>query len=146
MLPNWSQLERGAKEMVFDTAIRPEIDHFSAIVFEQTCLQYFWRAGLNGQLLFMPRQIGDWRQANQQVDLVLLGEDRMMIVECKWSSRSVGTDILRELEAKSPDVIPEAGIRQVDFALCSRSGFTDQLIQLSTERKDVLLCSWNQMI
>jgi hypothetical protein len=67
-------------------------------------------------------------------------------VECKWSSRPVGTDILRELEAKSPDVIREAGIQQVDFALCSRSGFTDQLTELSKERKDVFLFSWNQMI
>jgi hypothetical protein len=72
--------------------------------------------------------------------------NRMMLVECKWSSRPVGTDILRELEARSPDVTREAGIQQVDFALCSRSGFADQLLQLSKERKDVLLYSWNQMI
>ena len=132
--------------MVFETAIRPEIDHFSAIVFEQACRQYFWRTGLNGQLPFMPRQIGGWWQANQEVDLVLLGEDRMMLVECKWSSRPVGTDILGELEAKAPDVIREAGIQKVDFALCSRSGFTEQLTELSKERKDVFLFSWNQMI
>lgn len=146
VLPNWSQLERGAKEMVFETAIRPEIDHFSAIVFEQACRQYFWRVGLRGQLPFMPRQIGGWWQANQEVDLVLLGEERMMLVECKWSSRPVGTDILQALEAKSVDVCRDAGLQNVDFGLCSRSGFTEQLIELSKERKNVFLYNWNQML
>jgi hypothetical protein len=146
VFPNWSQLERGAKEIVFETAIRPEIDHFSAIVFEQACRQYFWRTGLKGQLPFMPRQIGGWWQANQEVDLVLLGEERMMLVECKWSNQPVGTDILQELEAKSPDIIRETGIQRVDFALCSRSGFTEQVIELSQQRSDVFLFSWEQMI
>jgi hypothetical protein len=132
--------------MVFETAIRPEIDHFSAIVFEQACRQYFWRVGLRGQLPFMPRQIGGWWQANQEVDLVLLGEERMMLVECKWSSRPVGADILQALEAKSVDVCRDAGLQNVDFGLCSRSGFTEQLIELSKERKNVFLFSWNQML
>jgi len=146
VLPNRSQLERGAREMVFNTAIRPEIDHFSASVFEQVCGQYFWRAGLKSQLPFMPRQIGGWWQANQEVDLALLGEERMMLVECKWSNRPVGTDILQELEAKSPNIIREAGIQRVDFALCSRSGFTGQLTELSRQRSDVFLFNWEQMV
>jgi uncharacterized protein len=146
VLPNWSQLERGAKEMVFNTAIRPEIDHFSSIVFEQACRQYFWRTGLNSQLPFTPRQIGGWWQANQEVDLVLLGEDQMMLVECKWSSRPVGTDILQNLEAKSAEVAQEAGIQRIGFGLCSRSGFSEQLIELSQKREDVFLYNWSQML
>jgi len=146
VLPNWSQLARGAKEMVFETAIRPEIDHFSAIVFEQACRQYFWRVGLKGQLPFTPRQIGGWWQANQEVDLVLLGEGRMMLVECKWSSRPVGTDILQDLEAKSAEVAREAGIQRFSFGLCSRSGFSEQVIELSQKREDVFLYNWYQML
>jgi hypothetical protein len=80
------------------------------------------------------------------VDLVLLGEERMMLVECKWSSRQVGTDILREIEAKSADVCREAGLQKVDFGLCSRSGFTEQLTELSNERNNLFLFSWEQMI
>ena len=146
VFPNHSQLERGAKEMVFDTVIRPEMDHFASIVFEQACRQYFWRIGLKGQLPFTPQQIGGWWQANQEVDLVILGEGQMTLVECKWSSRPVGTDILQELEAKSADVSREAGIEKVSFALCSRSGFTKQLTELSNERENVILYDWNQMI
>jgi AAA+ ATPase superfamily predicted ATPase len=146
VFPNHSQLERGAKEMVFDTVIRPEMDHFASIVFEQACLQYFWRIGLQGRLPFMPKQIGGWWQANQEVDLVVLGETQMILVECKWSSRPVGSDILQELETKTEGVKREAGEKNVFFALCSRSGFTEQLLSLSKERKDVLLYDWAQMV
>ena len=146
VFPNWSQLERGAKEMVFNTVILPEIDHFSSIVFEQACRQYFWRVGLKGQLPFMPQQIGGWWQANEEVDLVILGEAEMMLVECKWSSRPVGTDILQELEAKSASVSREAGREKVSFALCSRSGFTKQLIELTGQRENIFLYTWDDMI
>src|SRR3972149_9183867 len=43
VLPNHSQLERGAKEVVFDTTISPGLDAFTATAFEQVCRQYFWR-------------------------------------------------------------------------------------------------------
>lgn len=146
VFPNRSLLERGAKETVLNMAIRPEMDHFSASVFEQACRQYFWRIGLKGQLPFMPQQIGGWWQANQEVDLVLLGDEQMILVECKWSNRAVGTDILQDLEAKASNVSREAGIGKLSFALCSRSGFTSQLTQLAQERADLFLYDWNQMI
>jgi AAA+ ATPase superfamily predicted ATPase len=146
VLPNRSQLERGAKELIFNNVIRPEMDFFASIVFEQVCQQYFWRIGLGGKLHFAPRQIGGWWQANQEVDLVLLGDDELMLVECKWSSRPVGIDILQDLEAKTGNILRETGALKVWFALCSRSGFTQQLVRLSEEREDVFLLEWGDMI
>jgi hypothetical protein len=146
VLPNYSQLERGAKEMVFKSAIQPELDHFASIVFEQVCRQYFWRMGLIGRLPFEPRQIGGWWQANREVDLVVLGESQMMLTECKWSSHPVGIDILRDLEAKAADVMREAGMEDAAYALCSRSGFTDQLRDLARERKNIHLYNWKDMV
>ncbi|HXK59331.1 MAG TPA: ATP-binding protein [Acidobacteriota bacterium] len=145
VLPNRSQLERGAKEMVFDTAIRSELDRFCAPVFEEVCRQYFWRAGLDGELAFAPQQIGGWWQANQEVDIVVLSRSHAMLVECKWSRRPVGIDILQGLEAKRLAVTREAGTQKVFFALCSRSGFTDQLIDLAKARDDVFLYDWERM-
>lgn len=145
VLPNRSQLERGAAEMVLK-AIRPELDHFSSVVFEQVCQQIFWRMGLRGELPFMPIQIGGWWQANREVDLVVVGENQLMLVECKWSNRAVGTDIFEELEEKSADVMREAGINHVVFALCSRSGFTYAMQSLASTRSDILLLDWKTMI
>jgi uncharacterized protein len=145
VFPNRSQLERGASQIVYETAIRPGLDHFTSQIFEQVCYQYFWRKGLAGELPFVPQKIGGWWKANQEVDLVLLGEDQMMMVECKWSKHPVGTDIFQNLVSKTMDVLHDAGQRKVLYALCSRSGFTDNMIELARERGDIHLYSWEYM-
>ena len=145
VLPNRSQLERGSKEMVFESAIRPEMDHFAAPIFEQACQQYFWRASLEEKLPFTPKQIGGWWQANQEVDIVVLGETQLMLVECKWSNRPIGLDILENLEAKTKAIQKEASKKQVLYGLCSRSGFTEQLTAQVQSRNDVYLYDWQDM-
>ena len=146
VLPNRSQLERGAKEVVFDTVIRPEIDLFTSTVFEQACRQYFWRSGLKGKLPFQPKQVGGWWQANQEIDIVLLSETHTMLVECKWSQRPVGVDILEQLEGKSKTLLKEVNGHITLFGLCARSGFTDQMMELAKKRKDVILYDWKDIV
>jgi hypothetical protein len=146
VLPNHSQLERGAKEVVFDSAIAPDLDAFTSTVFEQACRQYFWRNGLNGKLPFLPRQIGGWWQANEEIDIVLLSDTHTMLVECKWSRRPVGVDILEQLEAKSRALVKEVDGRTLLLGLCSRSGFTEQMGELAEKRNDILLYDWKTMV
>jgi len=146
VLPYRSQLERGASSVVLKTAIHPTLDHFAAPVFEQVCQQYFWRASLKGELPFVPLKIGGWWQANEEIDLVLVGTEEAMLVECKWSSRPVGIDILEELEGKSGKVLQEAGLRKASFAICARSGFTDPLRNLASERDNLTLLDWPEML
>ena len=138
-------MERGAKEVVFDTAIAPDLDAFTSTVFEQACYQYFWRNGLKGKLPFLPKQIGGWWQANEEIDLVLLSDTHTMLVECKWSRRPVGSDILEQLEAKSKTLLEVSG-QTVLCGLCSRSGFTDQMEKLAEHRNDVILYDWKDMV
>ena len=146
VLPNHSQLGRGAKEIVFDTVISPDLDAFTSTVFEQACRQYFWRNGLYGKLPFLPRQIGGWWQANEEIDLVLLSDTHTMLVECKWSRRPVGVDILEQLEAKSKRLMKEVDGQALLFGLCSRSGFTEQLVELAMKRNNVLLYDWKAIV
>ena len=146
VLPNWSQLERGAASVVWEVSIAPELDHFSAPIFEQVCQQYFWRQGLAGRLPFIPEKAGSWWHANQEIDLVLLGEGNAMLVECKWASRPVGADIFQELEGKAGAVLQETDQKMTTYALCSRSGFTKQLQALAGVRGDIHLYDWPVML
>ena len=146
VLPHRSQLERGAKEVAFETAIAPDLDAFTSNTFEQVCTQYFWRNGLKGTLPFLPTQIGGWWQANEEIDIVLLCDTDTMLVECKWSQRPIGIDILEQLDGKSKALLKEVKGQNVLFGLCSRSGFTDQMRDLAKQRKDVILYNWKDMI
>jgi AAA+ ATPase superfamily predicted ATPase len=137
--PNRSQLERGGAQMILENQVLPEIDHFASQTFEEVCQQFFWQAGLSGKLAFVPTNIGNWWNAHEEIDLVVLGEKDAILVECKWASKPVGIDIPAEIERKAQLIIPELGDRRIRFALCSRSGFTSQLIKNTDQRQDLTL-------
>jgi len=139
VLPNRSQLERGGAQIILDNQVVPEIDHFSSLTFEEISRQFFWKSGLSGKLPFNPTHIGNWWRAREEIDLVVLGKNDAILGECKWTSKQVGVDILKELERKSQFILPELGDRQIYHALCSRSGFTSQLVEESSRRNDIML-------
>ena len=137
--PNRSQLERGAAQTILENQVLPEIDHFASLTFEEVCQQFFWHAGFSGKLPFVPTNIGNWWNAHEEIDLIVLGENDAILVECKWASKPVGTDILKELERKTLLASAELEDRHIYYALCSRSGFTAQLIEDASRRQDLTL-------
>lgn len=145
LLPNRSRLELGESKLVLDTQVTPQLDLFTGPVFEDVCRQFLWRAGAEGRLPFRPLQVGGWWNASEEIDLIALGEAEAMLVECKWASRPVGTDILENLEHKARLVRDELVGRQVFYGLCARSGFTPALKELAAGRGDVLLLSFDEM-
>jgi hypothetical protein len=141
VLPNRSLLERAVGRLVLETQILPEIDHFSALAFEEICHQYFWDMGISGRLSFIPQVIGKWWDNQNKIDLVILGDQMAELVDCKWSNQALGSNDLMELERKAELVRPDLPGHQIRFGLCSRSGFTRQLVEIAHQRKDVGLFS-----
>jgi len=137
--PNRTLLERGGSGLAVDALVAPHLDAFTGPIFEDVCQQFLWRIGLAGGLPFLPLRIGGWWRANEEIDIVVLGEDAALLVECKWSSRPVGLDVLRNLERKSLLLELELGNRRGFFGLCARSGFTSHVRQEATRRDDLLL-------
>lgn len=144
--PNRSQLELGGGRSVLENQILPEIDHYSSLAFEEICRQYFWQDGLSGKLSFLPTNIGRWWDSSEEIDLVALGEKDAILVECKWSSQAVGTNVFAELERKAAAVQHELGDRRIQFALCSRSGYTRALTESLSKRSDVLRLDLSQIL
>lgn len=139
VLPNRSQLERSGGQIILENQVLPEMDHFSSLAFEEICQQYLWQIGLAGRLPFIPTNIGKWWSSNEEIDLVVMGEREAILVECKWTSKPAGVDILADLERKAALVRFELGNRRIRFALCSRSGFTAQLSESANQRDDITL-------
>jgi len=144
--PNRSQLERGGARTILENQVLTEIDHFASLPFEEVCQQFFWQSGLSGQLPFIPTKIGNWWNAGEEIDLVVLGEKNAILVECKWTGKAVGTNILVELEKKAKIVEPELGGRRISFTLCSRSGFTPQLTEQVKRRQDLTLYNLAEIV
>ena len=144
--PNRSQLERSGSRLVLENQVLPEIDHFASLAFEDICQQYFWLEGLSGNLPFQPLNSGRWWNNSEEIDLVVLGEEEAILVECKWSSKPVGMNIMANLERKAAIIQGDLGNKKIYFALCSRSGFTPQLMDSSSNRSDIMLFKLSHII
>ncbi|MFU8771353.1 MAG: ATP-binding protein [Anaerolineales bacterium] len=141
VLPNRSRLERGGAGIILNNQVIPQLDLFTSLAFEDICSQALWSLGLAGKLPFIPKNIGNWWNAHEEIDLVVIGETDVMLVECKWTTKPVGLDILADLERKTKLIVPRFEDCNTRYALCSRSGFTDQLVQEAKIRNDVILFS-----
>lgn len=137
--PNRSQLERGGASVILNNQVLPQLDMFTGLAFEEICRQQLWHWGLNGKLPLAPQKIGNWWNANEEIDLIILGETNVILLECKWSNKLVGMDVLTNLERKARLVQPELSGQQVRYALCARAGFTEQVQQNVDSREDVML-------
>lgn len=144
--PNRSQLEHSGGQIILDNKVLPEIDHFSSLHFEEVCRQYFWQSGLSDKMPFVPTNVGGWWKVNEEIDLVVMGENDAILGECKWTSKLVGVDILTDLERKAQLVMPDLGDRRIHFALCARSGFTPHLVEETEHRQDVMLLNLPEIV
>lgn len=82
-----------------------------------------------------------WDNKTVEIDIVGLNEDRNIALfgECKYSKHKVGLNILFDLENKIKIVNELNKYSDKYYILFSISGFSDDLISLSKERKDSIL-------
>jgi len=137
--PNRTLLERGGGQLALDALVAPQLDAFVGPIFEEVCHQFLWRVGLAGGLPCLPLRIGGWWRANEEIDAVVLGQDAALLVECKWTARPIGLDILGDLERKAELIGPDLGGWRRWLGLCARGGFTTQVEQAAARREDLLL-------
>lgn len=137
--PNRTLVEQGGSQAALDLVVAPQLEAFCGPIFEEVCQQFLWRLGLAGQLPFIPLRLGRWWRANDEIDLVGLGQEAALLVECKWTRRPIGLDIWRELERKAGLIESELQGRRLIFGLCARSGFTPDVEAEAARRDDLLL-------
>jgi len=133
-------------------AVRARLDSglagFVAPLFEQLSREWIVRAGAAGALPLTLRAVGRWWTRHAEIDVVALGEEGVLLGECKWSTRPVGLDVLDALRARSELFRGETGMgprEQVWLALFSRSGFTPDLLAAATA-EGVLLVTADDVV
>ncbi|MGM0519961.1 MAG: ATP-binding protein [Campylobacterota bacterium] len=124
VLPYKSQLEIGNTKYVL-TKIKENINGFIAPIYENLAISYMMK---NYKLL----KCGRWWNKNEEIDAVGIGEDFLIVTECKYSNKKVGIDVLRSLQEKSKKIDSKLPIKQ--FCLFSKSGFTQDLIRLQSDK------------
>ena len=122
VLPFKSQLEMGNTNYVL-TKIKENFNGFVAPVYENLAISYL----LDHYDLL---KCGRWWDKNEEIDAVGISEDFLVVAECKYSNKKVGTDILEKLQEKTKKINSDLPVKH--YVLFSKSGFTDDLKQLQS--------------
>jgi AAA+ ATPase superfamily predicted ATPase len=130
LLSNNSLLERGQTSPVVET-IKDQIDVFTGPVFEDICRQQVWHVNNEGRFPFMVRRVGSWWSRSAEIDLCAIGDEDILLAECKWWSGPIGLNVLDTLRARAVDVKVPDGQRRIHLALFSRSGFTPEVVAVA---------------
>ncbi|TYT60973.1 ATP-binding protein [Natrialba swarupiae] len=134
--PNKGTLEQGRTAAVRDSLADSLSDHTSQ-TFEHVCQQAVQSAAVPVDC----SRVGRWWYKEAEIDVVGLNPqtNTLLLGECKWTNTPVGTSLLTDLEELEENVRWQGDDRTVEYALFSRSGFTDELETLVSERSDLYL-------
>lgn len=122
VLPYKSQLEMGNTSFVLKK-IKENFNGFVSPVYENLAILYMLK---NYNLL----KCGRWWDKNVEIDAVGIGEDFLIVAECKYSNKKVGIDILYDLQKKAKKINSNLSVKHL--ILFSKSGFTDALQKLQS--------------
>lgn len=113
--------------------------------YEQVCSEILKE---NQKDIFSLEKIGRWWDNNNEIDIVGINSEnkRIIFCECKWSNKDIGTNILNNLIEKSKKVDWNNDKRKENFALFSKSGYTEELMNVAKERGDVFLFLQDKLI
>lgn len=143
VFPNLSYIESGHPELVMKKIRANLVDAHISYVYEDICIEKMWELNADGTWDFQFDKVGRWWDHNTEIDIVALNQADHHIIfgECKYWTNKVGVDVLRNLEQKAERVDWNKKERINNFILFSVSGFTDELVELSRIRKDLILMS-----
>ncbi len=103
------------------------LDFIGSHTWEELCREWTLRAGVRNILPFTADQVGSSWTRQAQVDVVGINsmEKSIFLGECKWQDRSVSRSVLRQLVAKTGEIVPKQGRWQVYYLGFARDGWTE---------------------
>ena len=139
VMPNRSYVEEGASKYVLKKKILPFLDQFLGLTFEAVAIEFLRRQDREGSLPLTFQKIGRYWDRQGEIDMIALDEENkeLLVAECKWSTRPIGTNILHDLIQKRSRLPKKLDGFRTRYALFSRAGFTAAM--KSIKREDLLL-------
>lgn len=139
--PNISLIESGQADAVLEQIRQNLIVNHTAHIYEDICQEKLRSINGSEKLGFLYNEIGRWWDNKNEIDIVALNSvgNEILFGECKFRQRKMDVEVLAELIEKAARVPWNQGDRVEKYILFSISGYTDELVKLVGERKDVIL-------
>ena len=135
VFPNYSSLEFGDWETVYDTIIAQQLNEFASFPFEDVCIEWLRLQNKKRSLPFVFTQIGRWWDKNVEVDIIAANDDRSKIIsaECKFHNSPVNDFDLSKHLKKDLSNLRKKDDAQISFWYFSWSGYTKEARQFAEE-------------
>ena len=122
-----AQLAMNEPDLALAEIKRHLLDFIGAHTWEELCREWTLRASVRGVLPFAADQVGSAWTKQAQVDVAGINsmEKTIFLGECKWQDRPVSRSILRQLVAKTSEIVPKRGQWRVCYLGFARDGWTE---------------------
>lgn len=151
-LANFSQLEDGDVNGVYEFAVKPELHKFASLAFEDVCHEFVREMQKKNELPFRYAKMGRWigkttvrddsaasglRIAETEIDLLCIDRDakEYLVGECKFKKTLFSYSEYLDTLAK---LTPQKEHAEFYYALFSESGFDEKIIA-EAEKSNTLL-------
>lgn len=144
VFPNMSNIVRGKGEVVYELDIKPNLNSYMGLVFEQICREYLWELE---DAPFFFQKLGRWwgnnphKKRQEEIDILAFRDDNALLAECKWSNSQVGFDVLSDLVEQSKLF----SFKNNYFYLFAKNGFTSGCINEAKKMGNVQLVRFEEM-
>ena len=157
---NFSQLEDGDVEGVYDYVVEPALHKFASYIFEDICKEFVKEQQKRNELPFRYSKLGRWfgrttvrdeqshtglRTAESEIDLLAMDreEKNYLVGECKFKQQPFRyADYLNTVAKLSP----QKQKASFYYALFSASGFDERLLELAQKEQTVQLYDLKKIV
>ncbi len=138
---NFSQLEDGDVDGVYNYVIKPALQEFASFSFEDVCKEFVRELQKKNALPFRYNRIGRWtgkttlrdvnakkgyRIAETEIDLLGIGDKKYLVGECKFKNTPFSYSEYMDVKGKLTPLKENA---EFYYVLFSQSGFDEKIVE-----------------
>ena len=157
---NFSQLEDGDVDGVYEFVVKPALHEFASFTFEDVCKDFIKEQQKRNALPFRYSKMGRWfgrttvrdeqaatglRNAETEIDLLAIDRDakNYLVGECKFKNQPFRYSDYLNTVAK---LTPQKSKAEFYYALFSESGFDEKIEEIARKDKTVNLYNLDEIV
>lgn len=154
---NYSELEGGDVDGVFEYAIKPSLHEFASFAFEDVCREYVREMQKANKLPFRYKRMGRWwgkttvrrkdgiESKETEIDLLAVSakSDKYLVGECKFKGRPFSYGEYLDTAAKLASIKEKA---EFYYYLFSESGFDEKVVSEAADNDLIQLISVEDIV
>lgn len=104
--PNVSSIVWGLGEQIYYTLVKPQLNHYMGLIFEEICKEYCYQPDILRDMPFFYQKLGRWWGNNpkmrrqEEIDILAFDDSHILIGECKWNEAPVSLPVLQQMIEK----------------------------------------------